>query len=557
MSARATTPPLIQAPTAKEKKYDRQLRLWAANGQQALEDSHVLLVIPDRPEGGSCSSVAGIETLKNLILPGIGQFTIADPAKVTEADLGVSFFLGAESLGKSRAEEAKCLLEELNPDVKGHALSKVVSGSSPCFRAEPANQTYQSLSDLLNADPQMITDYSFIILCAPLLGSHYTNLCGYAEMYNIPVIQIQSSGFFSSFATQLPITFSIVDTHPDPDTIQDLRLLSPWPELSDQVKALGDIDALNDHDHGHIPYVLILLHHLDKWKAEHDNEYPNSFKEKTAFREQVRAAARTNNSEGGEENFDEAAASILKTIAPFTLGSSVRDMFDHMFCHRQEVVHGSANFWLIAYAVKCFFESDAHKGTLPLPGGIPDMKATSKDYVKLQNVYKAKARKDIAEVTATVRTLEKELERPFIIPDAEIEAFCKHAGHVKVLDGQSLPQRRMGYKNNDIWKEIRKQLEINPDDNMLPIMLAFEQNQIPQLKKLIADLVSDGDKYSVLKKVLAEVDRCAGAELHNISSLTAGMVAQEAIKIITQQYVPVDNVCVFDGIQGKTSVFKL
>lgn len=125
MTTATTTPPPIQAPTSKERKYDRQLRLWAAKGQQALEESHVLLVISDNRDGSSGSSVAGVETLKNLVLPSIGNFTIADSAKVTEADLGINFFLRSQSLGQSRAEECKQLLEELNPDVKGHAEPRV------------------------------------------------------------------------------------------------------------------------------------------------------------------------------------------------------------------------------------------------------------------------------------------------------------------------------------------------------------------------------------------------------------------------------------------------
>ena len=60
------TPPLLQGPSDKEKKYDRQLRLWAANGQQALEDAHVLLL-------NSGSGTVGVETLKNLVLPGKSQ----------------------------------------------------------------------------------------------------------------------------------------------------------------------------------------------------------------------------------------------------------------------------------------------------------------------------------------------------------------------------------------------------------------------------------------------------------------------------------------------------
>ena len=58
-----TQSPLRQ-PTDKERKYDRQLRLWAASGQSALESAHVLLV-------NSSTGTVGTETLKNLVLPGL------------------------------------------------------------------------------------------------------------------------------------------------------------------------------------------------------------------------------------------------------------------------------------------------------------------------------------------------------------------------------------------------------------------------------------------------------------------------------------------------------
>lgn len=123
-----TFPSALVGPSSKERKYDRQLRLWAASGQQALEGSRVLLVNSDGPwdkQSTGVSGVVGVETLKNLVLPGIGSFTIVDPAPVTESDLGVNFFLEEESLGKSRAEETCRLLRELNPDVEGSYRSQV------------------------------------------------------------------------------------------------------------------------------------------------------------------------------------------------------------------------------------------------------------------------------------------------------------------------------------------------------------------------------------------------------------------------------------------------
>jgi molybdopterin/thiamine biosynthesis adenylyltransferase len=50
--------------------------------------------------------------------PGIAKLTIADDAVVDEADLGVSFFLDEDCLGKCRAECSAKLLQELNPEVQ-------------------------------------------------------------------------------------------------------------------------------------------------------------------------------------------------------------------------------------------------------------------------------------------------------------------------------------------------------------------------------------------------------------------------------------------------------
>jgi amyloid beta precursor protein binding protein 1 len=125
-------PGALVGPSSKERKYDRQLRLWAASGQQALEQSHVLLINSDGPiddADTTVGGVVGVETLKNLVLPGVGGFTIVDPATVTEPDLGVNFFLEESSLGKSRAEETCRLLKELNPDVDGSFETEVFATS--------------------------------------------------------------------------------------------------------------------------------------------------------------------------------------------------------------------------------------------------------------------------------------------------------------------------------------------------------------------------------------------------------------------------------------------
>ncbi|CAD7964806.1 unnamed protein product [Amoebophrya sp. A120] len=59
-----------------------------------------------------------------------------------------------------------------------------------------------------------------------------------------------------------------------------------------------------------------------------------------------------------------------------------------------------------------------------------------------------------------------------------------------------------------------------------------------------------------LKKVIDEISRCQG-ELHTTSSLVGGIVAQEAVKLITQTHVPMSNAMVYCGHLSKCEVLQL
>lgn len=579
MAEKVTTPPVLQGPTAKEKKYDRQLRLWAASGQAALENAKVLLL-------NSGSGVVGVETLKNLILPGVGSFTIVDETNVSEFDLGVNFFLEESSLGRWRADETRKFLQELNPEVEINALE----GSIDAFADYPSR----------------LEQYSLIILVGPTRNARVLErICQHADKSSIPLFYIHSQGFFSHFSVQLPAQFPIVDTHPDPASTQDLRLLNPWPELLEFLqKKTGKLSSLSDHDHGHVPYLLILLHFLNVWKASHEGQAPASYSEKKDFKALVESGARTNNAEGGEENFDEATAAVLKSLNPPSISSGLREVFEADDCQKLKTT--SANFWVIANAIRKFHAS--HNGILPLPGALPDMKAQSSDYIQLQNIYKAKARSDLAEITQTVRNSEQEVGRETPIEQAEIEAFCKGAQFVKLIHGRPI---RVAKCTAEIdWSDRAKTLsqELHDADSLLPIYFAFlaldrYQDDIDRIQKLrkpavdqhlndmMAGRVVSGavpplptfaesahfstpavdpehdpkpwprfdtpEARTAFDNVVRELDRADWGELHNIAALTGGMVAQEVIKVITKQYVPVDNSCVFDGITSKTAVFNI
>lgn len=176
-------------------------------------------------------------------------------------------------------------------------------------------------------------EVTLILLAAP---AWYLDLSPYivsSWAAGIPLVVVRSVGFYAQFTIQLPPKFPIVDTHPDPTSTQDLRLLAPWEELSQYARAqTKDLDSLPDHEHGHVPYLLLLLHHLDKWRDEHDGQYPQNYKEKDALRSAVRAGARTNNPEGGEENYDEAVGAVLKSLNPPSIPSGLKEVFAEPDC---------------------------------------------------------------------------------------------------------------------------------------------------------------------------------------------------------------------------------
>lgn len=176
--------------------------------------------------------------------------------------------------------------------------------------------------------------FSLVIVVAPTnLNKVLKRVADKAAEQFIPLFYVHSVGFYSAFSIQLPNSFPIVDTHPDPLSTQDLRLLMPWPELLEHMQSkTAGLESMSDHDHGHTSYLLLLLYYLEEWKKDHGGKHPETYKDKTAFRSKVQAGARTSNPEAGEENFDEAVAAVLKSLNPPTIPSGLREIFREPEC---------------------------------------------------------------------------------------------------------------------------------------------------------------------------------------------------------------------------------
>lgn len=105
--------------------------------------------------------------------------------------------------------------------------------------------------------------------------------------YNIPLLVCQSYGFFGSMRLQFG-EHTMIKTHPDNQN-PDLRLDCPFPELKAHFDAY-DLEALDLTNHLHVPYLVILYKHLEKWRNDigDSSALPEKYNQKQVIRQNIK-----------------------------------------------------------------------------------------------------------------------------------------------------------------------------------------------------------------------------------------------------------------------------
>uniref|UniRef100_H2ZIZ5 NEDD8-activating enzyme E1 regulatory subunit n=1 Tax=Ciona savignyi TaxID=51511 RepID=H2ZIZ5_CIOSA len=448
----------------KEKKYDRQLRLWGDHGQQALENARICMINV---------TATSTEILKNLILPGVGSFVIVDGGRISGEDVGNNFFLDPDAIGQSKS---KVLLRhnfslELNPDVKG-------------------DYTEEDVNQLLNKNPQFFYSFEVVIVSA-LDGATQRKLAELLWERKIPLVICYSYGF-TGYLRIVVNEHCVVESHPD-NAHADLRLLDPFPELIEYANSI-DLEQMEKKEHSHVPYLIILYKYLQAWRKENDGQAPKNWKEKRQFKEKVLEGIRKNEHgvQEDEENFEEAAK-------------------------------------------------------------------------QLQNIYKAKAKQDIDLFTSYLCNFGYVNGR---LSDQEIKRFCRNAHFLQVVRGRSLSDE---YKkisqsvldgliseeaSDAVWYVMLRCVDLfHTNFSRYPGVIEEEIDiDVTRLKGCLQELTRSwgvpGLSEAISDDYVQETCRCGAAELHSVASYMGGVAAQEVIKLITSQYVPVTGVYIFNGLKS-------
>lgn len=517
-------------------KYDRQLRIWGEQGQEALEKASICLL--------NCGPT-GSETLKNLVLGGIGSITVIDGSKVELGDLGNNFMVDESSIGQSKAKCVCASLQELNDAVKAKFIEEYPEA-------------------LIETNPSFFSQFTLVI-ATQLVEDSMIKLDRICREANVMLIFARSYGLTGFVRISLK-EHAVIESKPD-HFLDDLRLNNPWPELRGFAETI-DLNVSDPVVHKHTPYVVILVKMAEQWTKSHDGKLPSTREEKKEFKDLLKSKMIAMD----EDNYKEAIEASFKVFAPRGISSNLQQIIDDS---RADVDSSSSNFWVMVASLKEFIANEGG-GEAPLEGSIPDMTSSTEHYVNLQKIYQAKAEADFLVIEQRVRNILKKIGRdPDSISKANIKSFSKNARKLKVCRYRLLEEEF----NSPIQPELQKYL--TDEDYSVAVgfyillravdRFAANYNSFPgqfdggmdedisRLKTTAVSLLSDlGCNGSTLTEdLINEMCRFGAAELHAIAAFIGGIASQEVIKLITKQFVPMSGTFIFNGIDHKSQLLSL
>ncbi|KAB0393988.1 hypothetical protein E2I00_011698 [Balaenoptera physalus] len=494
--------------------------MWGDHGQEALESAHVCLIN---------ATATGTEILKNLVLPGIGSFTIIDGNQVSGEDAGNKYVLffsntcmlgkARSSIGKNRAQAAMEFLQELNNDVSGSFVE-------------------ESPENLLDNDPSFFCRFT-IVVATQLPESTLLNLADVLWNSQIPLLICRTYGLVGYMRIIIK-EHPVIESHPD-NALEDLRLDKPFPELREHFQSY-DLDHMEKKDHSHTPWIVIIAKYLAQWYSETNGRIPKTYKEKEDFRDLIRQGIlkNENGAPEDEENFEEAIKNVNTALNTTQIPSSIEDIFNDDRCIN--ITKQTPTFWILARALKEFVAKEG-QGNLPVRGTIPDMIADSGKYIKLQNPYIYSEHSSNSAFLRVVRC----------------RSLAEEYGLHTVNKDEIISS--MDNPDNEIvlYLMLRAVDRFHKQHGRYPGVSNYQvEEDTGKLKSCLTGFLQEyGLSIMVKDDYVHEFCRYGAAEPHTIAAFLGGAAAQEVIKVITKQFVIFNNTYIYSGMSQTSATFQL
>jgi len=205
------------------------------------------------------------------------------------------------------------------------------------------------------------------------------------------------------------------------------------------------------------------------------------------------------------------------------------------------------------------------------------MIAETKVFVDLQRMYRTKAAEDCAAVQRHLNKLLTAHNVPLDrITEDEVKNFCKHTLFLKVLRYNSIANEVAGKVDKGSIAMSLKTWNVEgnevPYDGCWYLALRAAEKFHQQHKRYPGEKTeTPHEDYTSLREVanvllksfdltpddlpkqyLQELCRYGNSQIHNIAAIMGGVAAQETIKLLTHQWVPLNNTFVFNGVNASS-----
>lgn len=418
-------------------------------------------------------------------------------------------------------------------------------------------------------NPDFVTNYTFVV-ATDLPEASMLKLADACHRHHIPLAITRIYGWMGYMRLQYP-SYASIESKPEV-VIPDLRLSPAFEELVAYV-ATYDLDALDEHKFTHVPFVVLLVKAVEAWRKTagvEANVAPVS-KDK----EGVLAALNGLRRKGVRSlNFEEASKFAVRTWAQYRVPDEVEKLLNDD--RAIQVKKESTDFWVAIAALRLFRLNEGAGRYLPLVGQIPDMETESATFAEVKGIYNAKFEKDVAALYAHARALLASAGR-----DSEsitldyLRNIVKNVMALREFNYRTLKEE-YETPNKDLF-QVTPLMNPNSDLKYYFLLRAADrfrakmghypcsnlaqglEVELPDYEHIVNNIISENEIATdfITADHILEFARWGGSAMHNIGAIIGGVAAQEIIKGVTQQWEPLNNTWIFNGMDATSTQLNL
>lgn len=346
--------------------------------------------------------------------------------------------------------------------------------------------------------------------------------CNSIFQYSVSkLINVTSIGFLGRVQLVLAKPHVVLEPKSEEGSIDDLGILNPWSSLDKFADSFSFDSNAEDKDFFHIPWLVLLIKAAKLTRSSGKPVTHATISQAITELEGLRKNGR---------NFHEARENIYR-ITALSLDDEIKSKLSTLLKDLELENVQDAMCTDTARCLRVLLEFHKKEGRFPVFGSaLPDMTSTTNSYTQLVGIFKSQWETDLNILYRMCPKVSENFMRKIVANFRNVEVFQSSA----CLRNPSIsPFSKRHNTGTD-----------NIDDSL-------DEEEADIVRML------NGTRLEADSALQLEFDRYSnGVELHAVSTVVGAVAAQELVKLLTNQFVPINDSFVFNGIKGAGFTYK-